>query len=48
MDIEIPEFKFEQIASIGRSRIYSMAKFTKEACTQIIDDYERSIEQETR
>lgn len=48
MDIEIPEFKIEQIKSMGKSRTYSMARFTKEACTQIIDDYERSIEQETR
>lgn len=48
MDIELPEFKIEEIKSMGISRVYSMARFTKEACIQIIEDYERSIEQETR
>lgn len=48
MDIEIPEFKIEEIKSMGISRVYSKARFTKEACTQIIENYERSVEQETR
>ena len=28
MDINIPEFKLEEIESIGRSRVYDRAKFT--------------------
>lgn len=48
MDINIPEFKLEEIESIGRSRVYDRAKFTKEACMQIIVDYERTMKQEER
>lgn len=48
MYIAIPEFKMEEIKSMGISRVYSMARFTKEACTQIIENYERGIEQEIR
>lgn len=45
---EMPELKFEQIESIGTSRVYTVARFTKEACTQIIDDYTKKIGQDER
>lgn len=48
MDINIPEFKLEEIKSVGSSRVYDRARFTKEACKQIIEDYERTMKQEER
>lgn len=48
VDSEIPGFTLQQIESIGTSRVYTVARYTKEACTQIIDDYTRKMEQEAR
>lgn len=46
MDINIPEFEIKEIKSVGSSRVYSTANFTKEACTQIIQEYERGKQDE--
>lgn len=46
MDIDIPEFEIKQIESIGSSRVYDRAKFTQEACKQIIKDYEKTMAEE--
>ncbi len=35
------EFTIEVIEEIGRSRVYTQAKYTKEACKQIVEQYER-------
>lgn len=40
------KFEIELIKSIGSSRIYSKAKYTKEACEQIVRNYEREKEDE--
>ncbi len=41
-------FEIKLIDSSGISRVFSKAKFTKEACMKIIEDYEKRIEQEER
>ena len=41
-------FEIKLIDSIGISRVFSKAKFTKEACKQIIEDYEKRMDQEER
>ncbi len=38
------KFEIELIDKIGSSKVYSKAKYTKEACTQIIKRYERGKE----
>lgn len=39
------EFKVELVETIGRSRVYTQAKYTKEACQKIIAQYERKQEE---
>lgn len=48
IESEDAQFEAKLIDSIGVSRLYSRAKFTPEACKQIIRNYEKEKEEKTR
>ena len=43
-----PEFEIELMETIGKSRVYNRAKYTPEACKQIIRNHKRERTEETR